>query len=169
VGAGAPALADGTNLLQGGLIEVVLTFFLVFVIWGVAVDPKGPKILAPLAIGLTLAFDVIIGGPFTGAAVNPARWFGPALIGEQLNGDWPVWVLGPIVGALIASTAYELFFLDTPDETTPMEDAIDLEPRAPEFLPPMPEEAAVEDALAADDGLVAEEAVKADDSPESPA
>jgi aquaporin Z len=157
VGAGAPGLADGTNLLQGGLIEVVLTFFLVFVFWGVAVDPRGPKILAPLAIGLTVAFGVIIGGPFTGAAMNPARWFGPALMGDQLNADWPVWVLGPIVGALIASTAYELFFLDTAEETT-AEDALDLEPRAPEILPPAPEKAAAQDA-----------ATTSDESPENPA
>jgi aquaporin TIP len=157
VGAGAPGLADGTNLLQGGLIEVVLTFFLVFVIWGVAVDPKGPKILAPLAVGLTLVFATIVGAPFTGAALNPARWFGPALIGDQLNADWPVWVLGPIVGALIASTAYELFFLDTAEETT-VADALDAEPRAPEMLPPTPEEAAAEDVRAA-----------GDDEPETPA
>lgn len=145
VGAGAPALADGTSLLQGGLIEVILTFFLVFVIWGVAVDPRGPKILAPLAIGLTLTFGVIIGGPFTGGAMNPARWFGPALMGDALDANWPVWILGPIVGALIASTAYELFFLDaggTPDAA----DLRNLEPRAPEMVPPTPAEAAVEEA-----------------------
>lgn len=128
VGAGAPALADGTTLLQGGLIEVVLTFFLVFVIWGVAVDPRGPRVLAPFAIGLTLSFGVLIGGPFTGGALNPARWFGPAVLGEQLDANWPVWVLGPIVGALIASTAYELFFLELGDsEDSPAPDALEAE------------------------------------------
>ncbi|HYN99732.1 MAG TPA: aquaporin [Actinomycetota bacterium] len=146
VGAGAPGLGEGITLLQGGLIEVMLTFFLVFVIWGVAVDPKGPKILAPLAIGLTVVFDVIVGNSATGAAMNPARWFGPALLGDQLNGNWPVWVLGPIVGALIASTAYELFFLDAEDSEITVEDLDDLEPRAPEILPPTPEESAAEDA-----------------------
>lgn len=152
VGSGAPALGQGITILQGGLIEVMLTFFLVFVIWGVAVDPKGPKILAPLAIGLTYAFGVIVGSASTGAAMNPARWFGPALLGEQLNANWPVWVLGPIVGALIASTAYELFFLDSADQVT-VEDLEDLEPRAPEVVPPTPAEAAAEDAAraAADD------------------
>ncbi|MEX0791361.1 MAG: aquaporin, partial [Actinomycetota bacterium] len=148
VGSGAPALGGGVTLLQGGLIEVMLTFFLVFVIWGVAVDPKGPKIIAPLAIGLTVAFDVIIGASTTGAAMNPARWFGPAVMGGALDGNWPVWVLGPIVGALIASTAYELFFLDSEDTVDTIEDLEDLEPRAPEILPPTPAESAAEDAAA---------------------
>jgi aquaporin Z len=168
VGAGATGLADGVSILQGGLIEVMLTFFLVFVIWGVAVDPKGPKILAPLAIGLTVTFDVLVGGGFTGAAMNPARWFGPALLGEQLDGNWPVWVLGPIVGALIASTAYELFFLDGEDEEITVEDLEDLEPRAPEILPPTPAEAAAEDAAKAarDDAVDADEAEVSSDDPE---
>lgn len=135
VSAGVPGLADGTGILQGGLIEVVLTFFLVFVIWGTAVDGKGPKIIAPLAIGLTVAFDIIIGGPFTGAAMNPARWFGPAVASGRFA-SWPVWVLGPIVGALIASTAYELFFIDP--EEAPAEADAELIPRAPEILPPEP-------------------------------
>lgn len=148
VGSGAVGLGDGITLLQGGLIEVVLTFFLVFVIWGVAVDPKGPKILAPLAIGLTVVFNVIVGSSATGAAMNPARWFGPAVMGGALDGNWPVWVLGPIVGALIASTAYELFFLDAEDSEITIEELEDLEPRAPEILPPTPEQSAAEDAAA---------------------
>lgn len=166
VGAGAPGLADGVSILQGGLIEVVLTFFLVFVIWGVAVDPKGPKILAPLAIGLTVTFDVLVGGTFTGAAMNPARWFGPALMGDALDGNWPVWVLGPIVGALIASTAYELFFLDTEEEELTIEDLEDLEPRAPEILPPTPAEAAAEDAAKADRAEAADAGPAADSAAE---
>jgi aquaporin TIP len=131
-GVGVPALGPGTALLQGGLIEVILTFMLVFVIWGVAVNPKGAKIIAPLAIGLTYSFGVIIGGPFTGAAMNPARWFGPALVSGQFA-NWPVWILGPIVGALLASTVYELFFLEEA-EMAPEADE-DLAPRAPEILP----------------------------------
>lgn len=162
VGSGAVGLGEGITLLQGGLIEVMLTFFLVFVIWGVAVDPKGPKIIAPLAIGLTVTFDVIIGASATGAAMNPARWFGPAVMGGALDANWPVWVLGPIVGALIASTAYELFFLDTADDLVTVEDLEDLEPRAPEILPPTPAESAAEDA--ADDAADAAGGDKARDA-----
>ena len=134
-GAGVPALGPGTTLLQGGLIEVLLTFMLVFVIWGVAVNPNGPKIIAPLAIGLTYSFGVIIGGAFTGGAMNPARWFGPGVVSGQYA-NWPVWILGPIVGALLASTVYELFFLDEAEAAEPAPELDqDLAPRAPEILP----------------------------------
>lgn len=112
VAAGVPGLGDGVTLLQGGLIEVVLAFMLAFVFWGTAVDPKGPKSIAPLAIGLTVTFGMLAGGPFTGAAMNPARWFGPAVVSNTFTAASIVWILGPIVGALIASTAYELFFMD---------------------------------------------------------
>ena len=111
-GGGAPALGLGIKPFNGTAIEVVLTFFLVLVIWGTAVDKKGPKNLAPFAIGLTVSFDILAGGPFTGAAMNPARWFGPALAAGHLAKDWYVWVGGPILGALLASLLYETFFLD---------------------------------------------------------
>ncbi|MGQ0680262.1 MAG: MIP/aquaporin family protein [Actinomycetota bacterium] len=131
-GSGVPALSDGVNLVQGGLIEVMITFMLVFVIWGVAVNPKGPKIIAPLAIGLTVTIGILVGGAFTGAAMNPARWFGPAVLAGQLKINAAVWILGPIVGALLASTVYELFFMD---EAEARESDEDLEPRAPEIYP----------------------------------
>lgn len=97
--------------------------------------------------------------------MNPARWFGPAVMGGALDGNWPVWVLGPIVGALIASTAYELFFLDTEGDEVTIEDLEDLEPRAPEILPPTPEESAADDAAAE----VAAEAAEDEESSDSPA
>ena len=111
VGVGVPALGPGVGTFQGALIEVMLTFFLVFVIWGVAVDSRGPASLAPFAIGLTITFDILIGGPFTGAAMNPARWFGPAVAAGQFA-NWGVWLAGPILGALLASLVYETFFLE---------------------------------------------------------
>lgn len=120
VGTGVPALAEKVQPFQGAAIEVILTFFLVFVIWGVAVDKRGPKNLAPFAIGLAVSFDILAGGTFTGAAMNPARWFGPALAGAEGFGgkalaeafkNWPVWTAGPILGALLASLLYETFFL----------------------------------------------------------
>lgn len=116
VASGVPGLGEGVTSLQGGLIEVILTFMLVFVFWGTAVDPKGPKSIAPLAIGLAVTFDILAGGPFTGGAMNPARWFGPAVVSNTFAAESIVWILGPIIGALIASTAYELFFLDEEGE-----------------------------------------------------
>lgn len=101
------------NVSQGTAFEIILTFFLAFVIWGVAVDAKGPRSLGPFAIGLVLTMVTLVGGPFTGAAVNPARWFGPALI----TGTWGnalVWTVGPILGALLASLLYETFLLREP-------------------------------------------------------
>lgn len=124
VAAGVPGLGQGVTVLQGGLVEVVLTFMLVFVFWGTAVDPRGPKAIAPLAIGLTLTFSVLAGGAFTGAALNPARWFGPAAVTATFSADSLVWILGPIVGALIASTLYELFFLDDPSAEEAVGDPI---------------------------------------------
>lgn len=114
VSGGVPGLAD-VEVYQGAAIEVILTFFLAFVIWGVAVDRKSFRSLAPFAIGLTVAFGVLVGGPFTGAAMNPARWLGPALAGGGFA-NWPVWTAGPILGALLASLLYETFLLSEPDE-----------------------------------------------------
>src|SRR5206468_6523941 len=82
VAAGTPALGKGATGFQSIGIEAVLTFFLVFVVYGSAVDVRAPKI-GGLAIGLTIALDILLGGPFTGAAMNPARTFGPAIVGGQ--------------------------------------------------------------------------------------
>ncbi|MGI8426252.1 MAG: MIP/aquaporin family protein, partial [Actinomycetota bacterium] len=109
-GVGVNALGPGVKVMQGLSIEIILTFILTFVIWGTAVDRHGPKNIAPIAIGLTVTAGILIGGPFTGAAMNPARWFGPALASGQFANSL-VWVAGPIVGALLASLLYESFFL----------------------------------------------------------
>lgn len=116
---GVPAL-NGVEVVQGAGIEVILTFFLVFVIWGVAVDEKGPRALAPWAIGLTVTFDILAGGAFTGAAMNPARWLGPALAGGGFA-NAVVWTAGPILGGLLASLLYETVFLadEMPPGTAP--------------------------------------------------
>jgi aquaporin TIP len=75
---GTPAVGKGSTGIQSIGIEAVLTFFLVFVVYGSAVDVRGPKI-GGLAIGLTVVLDILFGGPFTGAAMNPARTFGRRL------------------------------------------------------------------------------------------
>lgn len=93
-------------------MEVILTFFLVFVIFGVAVDKRGPNINAALMIGLTVAIDIMLGGPYTGASMNPARSFGPAIMASNWTDHWVYWV-GPIVGGILAGVIYNTFFLPT--------------------------------------------------------
>jgi len=91
----------------GGVVEALGTFLLVLAVCAVALNPRARQEWAPLAIGTTLGFVVFIFGPLTGAAVNPARWFGPALIGDALDAsDLLVYVLGPLVGAIVAVLVY---------------------------------------------------------------
>ncbi|HZK80329.1 MAG TPA: MIP family channel protein [Humisphaera sp.] len=97
------------STFQGLIIEIILTFFLVFVIFGTAVDMRAQK-LPSLFIGLTVVIDIIVGGPFTGSSLNPARSFGPALASGHWDGHWIYWV-GPIVGAVAAALLYQTLFL----------------------------------------------------------
>ncbi|MDO8553224.1 MAG: MIP family channel protein [Candidatus Micrarchaeota archaeon] len=95
----------------GVLVEAVLTFFLVLTIYGVAVDNKSPKGFHGLAIGLVLTFDILMGGTQTGAAMNPARAFGPALA----SGVWApqlIYWIGPIIGAILAAVVYTYILMD---------------------------------------------------------
>jgi aquaporin TIP len=111
VNLGVPALGHGVQAGAGVVLEGILTFLLVTVVFGTAVDPKGAfKSIAALAIGLTITIDILIGGPFTGAAVNPARAFGPQLVGDHWANGW-VWYVGPLVGGAIAAVLYEWLYL----------------------------------------------------------
>jgi glycerol uptake facilitator len=89
----------------GAGIEAIGTFLLVLAVCAVALNPRARREWAPLVIGLTLALDGMIFGPLTGSAVNPARWFGPALIANFFGGTWP-YIVGPLVGALAAALLY---------------------------------------------------------------
>ena len=107
---GVPAV-HGIGDGQAAVMEAILTIFLVFVIFATAVDPRGAfKSIAGLAIGLTITMDIFAGGPLTGAAMNPARAFGPQLVGD-LWSNWWVWYVGPIVGAIVAALLYEWLYL----------------------------------------------------------
>ena len=117
--AGVPALAPGMAVGKGIVLEAILTFFLVFVVFGTAVDDRGPwNKTAGFTIGLTIAFDILAFGPLTGAAMNPARWFGPALIGGIWD-DALVWIVGPIAGAIIAGVLYTAVLLRGREPATP--------------------------------------------------
>ncbi len=104
VGMGTPALGDGITAPMGLVMEIILTFFLVFVVFGTAIDKRAPKV-GGLFIGLTVALDIMAGGPISGAAMNPARHFGPALLGGGLENLWIYWA-GPLVGGALAALAY---------------------------------------------------------------
>jgi aquaporin Z len=108
---GAPTLGSQLGSGQGVVIEAVLTFFLVIVVFATAVDPRGAfKQIAGLAIGFTIALDILMAGELTGAAMNPARAFGPQLVGNHWANGW-VWYVGPFAGGVIAATLYELLYL----------------------------------------------------------
>ena len=91
----------------GFVVEGLGTFVLVLAVLAVAFNPRVRQEWAPLAIGLTLAFLVMVFGPLTGAAFNPARWFGPALIGEEFGDVWP-YLGGDLLGAVLAAGFFAL-------------------------------------------------------------
>ena len=101
---GTPALGEGISVAAGIGIEAVLTLLLVMAVFGTAIDPRAPK-LGGLAIGLAVAADIMMGGPVTGAAMNPARWFGPAVASGSYD-NWYVWWIGPLIGAIVGAVIY---------------------------------------------------------------
>ncbi len=118
---GTPELMQGLSLGQGILVEALLTFFFVLVIFGTAADKRTPK-MGALFVGLVLAAAVFAGGPITGAAVNPARWFGPAVLsGHTANAL--VWIVGPMVGAALAALLYTSV-LEEPESRAHEEDKV---------------------------------------------
>jgi aquaporin Z len=91
----------------------------VFAVFGTAVDDRGPfSKTAGLTIGLVIAFDIMAFGPYTGAAMNPARWLGPAVATNDWS-DWYVWLVGPIAGGIIAGVLYWAAFLKDKEPATP--------------------------------------------------
>ena len=127
---GVPALGSGVSSGAAVVVEAVLTFFLVWVIFATAVDPRGSfKQIAGLAIGFTIAFDVLMAYGLTGGAMNPARAFGPQLAGNHWAHGW-VWYVGPFAGGVIAAALYELLYLRParPEPVGPPETGI-VEPR----------------------------------------
>jgi aquaporin TIP len=109
--AGVPTVADTVGGGSAVLAEAIMTFFLVWVVFATAADPRGTfKSIAGLAIGLTITLDILAGGPLTGAAMNPARALGPELV-QNVWSDWWVYWLGPLAGGGIAALVYDLLYL----------------------------------------------------------
>lgn len=107
---GNPVLDASLTYGQGIFAEAVLTFLLVFVIFGSAIDSKSAQNSAPLAIGLVITADILMGGPLTGAAMNPARAFGPALVTQSWVNHGIYWA-GPLIGGGLAGLLYSKVFL----------------------------------------------------------
>ena len=106
---GTPSLGSTMTWSTAIGVEAVLTFFLVSAVFGTVVSPDAPKV-GGFGIGLVLLFDIIAGGALTGAAMNPARAFGPALVSNSWYAQ-PVWWVGPILGGLIAAQLWERVLL----------------------------------------------------------
>jgi aquaporin TIP len=120
VGFGAPAIDPDLGTAEALVVEALLTFFLVWVVFATAADIRGTfKAIAGLGIGLAVAFGVLVGDPLTDAMMNPARAFGPQLIDGSWDDFW-VWYAGPILGGAIAALVYELIYLRTPPEPVPV-------------------------------------------------
>ncbi len=103
IGATLPAGSQG----QAFLWEIVLTFFLMFVIMAVATDTRAVGEAAAIAIGGTVGLDAMFGGPVSGASMNPARSVGPALVGGDLHGLW-LYLAAPLLGAALGALAYQV-------------------------------------------------------------
>jgi aquaporin TIP len=104
---GTPQLAADLTPAQGILVEAILTFFLVFVVHGTGVDERGRRV-AGFAIGATITLDILFGGPLTGAAMNPARVFGPAVATNFWKAHYVYWI-GPMLGGAAGGFVYRLF------------------------------------------------------------
>jgi aquaporin TIP len=110
VNLGTPAVGLGVSGGAAVLAEIIMTFFLMYSVFGVAVDLRGARAIAGLVIGLTITMDIFVGGGLTGAAMNPARWFGPAVVQGAFDNWWIYWV-APIVGAVIAALLWNELYL----------------------------------------------------------
>jgi aquaporin Z len=107
---GAPVIADGLTQVTAIAIEAVLTAVLVYAVLLTAVDKRAPQMGAIFISGAIIA-DIMVGGPLTGAAMNPARWFGPALALGDLSAV-VVYIVGPLIGAVVAALSVRYLFAE---------------------------------------------------------
>jgi MIP family channel proteins len=112
-----PALGQGIDPVRGAVIEAVITAGLLMAVFGTAVDPRAPRTIAGLGIGLAVAAGIFAAGPLTGGAMNPARWFGPAVVSGDFDNLY-VWIVGPFTGAAVVAVIWRLLFLPEADAQT---------------------------------------------------
>ncbi|HEX6062119.1 MAG TPA: aquaporin [Candidatus Limnocylindria bacterium] len=116
---GTPIVNAAVSPVLAIVIEAVLTLFVVWTVFGTAVSPNAPRI-AGFGIGFIVTADILIGGPLTGAAMNPARHFGPAVVSGYLD-NWYVYWIGPLIGAALAGLSYRYVF-GPPEDREPLPD-----------------------------------------------
>lgn len=106
------ALSSGVGVWNAFVLEIVMTFGLVYTVYATAVDPKKGNlgIIAPIAIGFIVGANILAGGAFDGASMNPAVSFGPALVSWSWENHWVYWA-GPLVGGGLAGLIYEFIFI----------------------------------------------------------
>ncbi|XP_052208911.1 aquaporin TIP4-1 [Diospyros lotus] len=116
-------LASGVDYTQGVIMEIVLTFSLLFTVYATIVDPKKGFLdgLGPLLTGLVVGANIMAGGAFSAASMNPARSFGPALVAWNWTDHWVYWV-GPLIGGGLAGFIYDNFFIDRSHAPLPRDD-----------------------------------------------
>ncbi|CAK7343226.1 unnamed protein product [Dovyalis caffra] len=105
-------LSSGVGVWNAFVLEIVMTFGLVYTVYATALDPKKGNlgIIAPIAIGFIVGANILVGGAFDGASMNPAVSFGPALVSWSWNNHWVYWA-GPLIGGGLAGLVYEFFFI----------------------------------------------------------
>lgn len=116
-------LSAGVGVSNALVFEIVMTFGLVYTVYATAVDPKNGSLgtIAPIAIGFIVGANILAGGAFSGASMNPAVAFGPAVVSWSWNNHWVYWA-GPLIGGGIAGLIYEVFFINTTHEQLPTTD-----------------------------------------------
>lgn len=105
-------VAAGMSELEGVVMEIVITFALVYTVYATAADPKKGSLgtIAPIAIGFIVGANILAAGPFSGGSMNPARSFGPAVASGNFAGNWVYWV-GPLIGGGLAGLVYGDIFI----------------------------------------------------------
>ncbi|VAH97851.1 unnamed protein product [Triticum turgidum subsp. durum] len=114
---------SGIGAWEAVVLEIVMTFGLVYTVYATAVDPKKGSLgtIAPIAIGFIVGANILVGGAFSGASMNPAVSFGPALVSWEWGYQWVYWV-GPLIGGGLAGVIYELLFISRTHEQLPTTD-----------------------------------------------
>ncbi|KAF8080758.1 hypothetical protein N665_0924s0023 [Sinapis alba] len=108
------SVAAGVGAIEGVVMEIIITFALVYTVYATAADPKKGSLgtIAPLAIGLIVGANILAAGPFSGGSMNPARSFGPAVAAGDFSGHWVYWV-GPLIGGGLAGLTYGNVFMNS--------------------------------------------------------